>query len=71
MQKAAKIDVTLHYPLEKIYVLHKISQKEYGKTDFILFNTRLIWFTWSLGISKIWEIVENQTDPKENVGLIN
>ena len=29
LQKAAKINVTLRYPLEKIYVLYETSQKEY------------------------------------------
>ena len=31
LQKAAKINVTLRYPLEIIYVLYKTSQKEYEK----------------------------------------
>ena len=42
LQKAAKINVTLRYPLEIIYVLCKTSQKEYEKNHLILFNSKLI-----------------------------
>ena len=42
LQKVAKINVTLRYSLEKIYVLYKTSQKEYEQIHLILFNTRLI-----------------------------
>ena len=36
LQKAAKINVTLRYPLEIIYVLYKTSQKEYEKKSSYL-----------------------------------
>ena len=42
LQKAAKINVTLRYPLEIIYVLYKTSQTEYEKNHLILFNSKLI-----------------------------
>ena len=68
LQKAAKINVTLRYPLEKFMCYTKHHKKNANK--FILSSSILDWFdslscqSW-LGISKIWEMAKSQIDPKE------